>query len=84
MKVDAIKYAIVLDRRTNRVIIIKLNPNDYPEEDIDECDWEEMLYPYELEGKFDLTYCDWMFVPDLKIEALGFGDKHINGYINQI
>ena len=70
-----IKYAIVLDRRTERVIVVKLNPADFHDEEIEECDWEQILYPYEEEGKFDLTYCDWMFVPDLIIETLGFGDE---------
>lgn len=72
---NKIKYAIVLDRRTERVIVIKLNPADFLDEEIEECDWEQILYPYEEEGKFDLTYCDWMFVPDLRIETLGLGDE---------
>lgn len=55
---NKIKYAIVLDRRTERVIVIKLNPADFLDEEIEECDWEQILYPYEEEGKFDLTYCD--------------------------
>lgn len=75
MESSNIKYAIVLDRRTERVIVIKLNPADFLDEEIEECDWEQILYPYEEDGKFDLTYCDWMFVPDMRIEALGFGDE---------
>lgn len=75
MEIHDLKYAIVLDRRSGRVIFIKLNQANFPVEEIDECDWEEILYPYEDDGKFDLTYCDWMFVPDLKIETLGFGSE---------
>ena len=75
MKINDIKFAIVLDRRTSRVIVIKVNPAYLPDDEIEECEWEQILYPYEDDGKFDLTYCDWMFVPDLIIETLGFGDE---------
>ena len=68
MEINDIKFAIVLDRRTSRVIVI-------PDDEIEECDWEQILYPYEDDGKFDLTYCDWMFVPDLKVETIGLGDE---------
>lgn len=78
MEINDIKYAVVLDRRAGRVIVIKLNPADFSNEEIDDCDWEQILYPYEDEGKFDLTYCDWMFVPDLKIESLGFGKGQLS------
>ena len=75
MEINDIKFAIVLDRRTSRVIVIKVNPADLPDDEIEECDWEQILYPYEDDGKFDLTYCDWMFVPDMKVETIGFGDE---------
>lgn len=75
MEINDIKFAIVLDRRTSRVIVIKVNPADFPDDEIEECDWEQILYPYEDDGKFDLTYCDWMFVPDLKVETIGLGDE---------
>lgn len=75
MEINDIKFAIVLDRRTGRVIVIKVNPADLPDDEIEECDWEQILYPYEDDGKFDLTYCDWMFVPDLKVETIGLGNE---------
>ena len=71
MEINEIKYAIVLDRRTGRVIVIKLNPANFLDEEIEDCDWEQIMHPYEDEGKFDLTYCDWMFVSELKIETFG-------------
>lgn len=77
MEINEIKYAIVLDRRTGRVIVIKLNPANFLDEEIEDCDWEQILYPYEDEGKFDLTYCDWMFVPEIKVETMGLGDELI-------
>lgn len=77
MEINEIKYAIVLDRRAGRVIVIKLNSASFPDEEIEDCDWEQILYPYEDEGKFDLTYCDWMFVPEIKVETMGLGDELI-------
>ncbi|MCQ2074583.1 MAG: hypothetical protein MJY77_05235 [Bacteroidaceae bacterium] len=75
MEINDIKFAIVLDRRTSRVIVIKVNPADFSDDEIEECDWEQILYPYEDYGKFDLTYCDWMFVPDLKVETIGMWNE---------
>jgi len=77
MKKKNYKYAIVFDRRLNRVLFIKLKPEDFPDEELEDYEMEEVLYSYESEYKFDLTYCDWMLVKELKMEMIGFDHEVI-------